>query len=159
MDVRIPGRKPSFRPPGRVVGPAVVLGLLGLALAGWWWSLPPNHGVGAVRTAAPPDARLKCSGCGVVESTRIVVATGTAGGALVGGFLGTLLGGAYGRELLGAVGAYAGSAGAGSGSRERHETTIRFDNGSTRVFDSSTPPQWRAGDRVRVVDGAIRVFG
>jgi hypothetical protein len=36
-----------------------------------------------------------------------------------------------------------------------YETTVRFDDGSTRVFASSTS-NWRSGDKVKVVNGVIQ---
>lgn len=36
-------------------------------------------------------------------------------------------------------------------SSKSYETTVRFDDGSTRVSgvsNETTPPQWRAGDRM-----------
>ena len=35
------------------------------------------------------------------------------------------------------------------------QITVRLDDGSTRVFSESSPPTWRTGDKVRIVDGQI----
>jgi hypothetical protein len=32
----------------------------------------------------------------------------------------------------------------------------RFDDGSSRVISEANPPTWRAGDKVKVVNGAIQ---
>ena len=41
-------------------------------------------------------------------------------------------------------------------STKSYQITVRLGDGSTRVFSESSPPAWRAGDKVRIVDGQIR---
>lgn len=161
-----------------------VIGLLGIVVFGGWIAgffdgtseepltvsqALPHGGAGAGRTiiiAPLPDAEdLKCGACGVVTSMRLVAVAddstmhGTVGGAVVGGSIGNLLGGVRGQELFGLLGAIA-AMGGGAAVRSdlRYETTIRFDNGSNRMFVAGSRPQWRTGDRVRVVEGSIQVF-
>ena len=43
-------------------------------------------------------------------------------------------------------------------STKSYEVTVRFDNGSSRVF-SEANPTWRNGEHVRVIDGVIRANG
>lgn len=40
-----------------------------------------------------------------------------------------------------------------------YETTVRFEDGRTSVFSHAKQPAWKAGDKVRVVDGEILVQG
>ncbi len=40
-----------------------------------------------------------------------------------------------------------------------YETTVRFEDGTTDVFSHAKQPTWKAGDKVRVVDGEILVQG
>lgn len=40
-----------------------------------------------------------------------------------------------------------------------YETTVRFEDGTTSVFSYAEPPTWKAGDKVRVVDGLILAQG
>ncbi|HEY7753146.1 MAG TPA: hypothetical protein VH856_04960 [Steroidobacteraceae bacterium] len=40
-----------------------------------------------------------------------------------------------------------------------HEVVVRFEDGTTGVFSQADPPAWRAGDRVRVIDGTMLVAG
>lgn len=40
-----------------------------------------------------------------------------------------------------------------------YETTVRFENGTTSVFSQADAPTWKAGDKVRIVDGVIVVPG
>jgi len=34
-----------------------------------------------------------------------------------------------------------------------YQTVVRFENGGTQVFTSSTMPSWRIGEKVKVVNG------
>jgi len=118
------------------------------------------------RVAQNAPAKVKCAECGVVESVRQVeqagegTGLGAAGGAVVGGLLGHQVGGGHGKELMTVVGAVGGAV-AGNQIEKQvksttgYEITVRFDDGSSRVFASSTP-NWRSGDKVKVVNGAIQ---
>ena len=37
-----------------------------------------------------------------------------------------------------------------------YDILIRFEDGSTRTLSQPTPPAWRAGDRVRLINGSIQ---
>jgi outer membrane lipoprotein SlyB len=113
---------------------------------------------------------LVCQNCGVVESIREIntrgdgSGLGAAGGAVVGGLLGNQVGGGRGKEAMTVVGAI-GGAFAGNqiekqarGSRS-YETTVRMNNGSSRTIAQAAQPEWRDGDRVKIVDGAVRMNG
>jgi len=118
-----------------------------------------------VASSAPVAA--KCSNCGVVESVREVSVggegsgLGAAGGAVVGGLLGHQVGGGSGKQIATVVGAVGGAV-AGNEVEKRvkstkgYEVTVRLDDGSTRVISEVTPPSWRTGDHVRIIDGALR---
>ncbi len=109
----------------------------------------------------------KCSNCGVIESVREIAAKGegsglgAAGGAVVGGLLGHQVGGGSGKQIATVVGAVGGAV-AGNEVEKRvkatksYDITVRLDDGSTRVINEANPPSWRSGDRIRIVDGAIR---
>lgn len=111
----------------------------------------------------------KCGNCGVIESVREIAAKGegsglgAAGGAVVGGVLGHQVGGGTGQQIATVVGAVGGAV-AGNEVEKRvkatksYDISVRLDDGSTRVINETNPPSWRAGDRVRVVDGAIRAI-
>ena len=115
-------------------------------------------------TAAP----VKCADCGVIESTREVDVAGVGsglgavGGAVVGGVLGSQVGNGRGRDVATVVGAVGGVVAGNeiekrARASRRYEVTVRLDDGSSRVVQEANPPTWRAGDHVRVVDGAIRM--
>ncbi len=109
----------------------------------------------------------KCSTCGVIESVRETAAKGegsglgAAGGAVVGGLLGHQIGGGSGKQIATVVGAVGGAV-AGNEVEKRvkvtksYDITVRLDDGSTRVINEDSLPSWRNGDRVKIIDGAIR---
>jgi outer membrane lipoprotein SlyB len=109
----------------------------------------------------------KCTNCGAIESVREVSdkgegsGLGAAGGAVVGGVLGHQVGGGSGKQIATVVGAVGGAV-AGNEVEKRvkatksYDITVRLDDGSTRVINEANPPSWRSGDRVKIVDGAIR---
>lgn len=116
--------------------------------------------------AAAPAPKV-CGNCGVIEAIHEVntrasgSGVGAAGGAVVGGLLGNQVGGGHGKQLatvLGAVGgAVAGNQIEGSVRATRsYNIVVRLDNGKTRTVHQSAAPNWRQGDRVRVVNGALR---
>lgn len=120
--------------------------------------------------AAPAPAPQVCGNCGVIEAIHEVntraegSGVGAAGGAVVGGLLGNQVGGGHGRQLatvLGAVGgAVAGNQIEGSVRATRsYNIVVRLDNGKTRTVHQSAAPNWRQGDRVRVVNGGLRAMG
>ena len=114
-----------------------------------------------------PVAQAKCIDCGVIESTREVdtkgegSGIGAVGGAVVGGVLGHQVGGGRGKDVATVIGAVGGVV-AGNEIEKRmkstksYETTVRLDDGSTRVVRDATAPAWRTGDHVKLVDGVIR---
>ena len=119
--------------------------------------------------AAAPAPQV-CGNSGVIEAihednTRAEGSgVGAAGGAVVGGLLGNQVGGGHGKQLatvLGAVGgAVAGNQIEGSVRATRsYNIVVRLDNGKTRTVHQSAAPNWRQGDRVRVVNGALRAIG
>ena len=120
--------------------------------------------------AAPAPAPQVCGNCGVIEAIHEVntraegSGVGAAGGAVVGGLLGNQVGGGHGKQLatvLGAVGgAVAGNQIEGSVRATRsYNIVVRLDNGKTRTVHQSAAPNWRQGDRVRVVNGGLRAMG
>lgn len=118
----------------------------------------------------PRQVATICSNCGVVESTREITTAaqgsgvGAVGGAVVGGVLGHQVGGGRGRDVatvLGALGgAFAGNQIEGQvKASHSYEIIVRLDDGSTRTLHQSEQPGWQAGDRVKIVNGALRSIG
>jgi outer membrane lipoprotein SlyB len=113
---------------------------------------------------------LVCQNCGVVESVREITTRGdgsglgAAGGAVVGGLLGNQVGGGHGKEAMTVVGAIGGAFAGNQIERQAkasrsYETTVRMNNGSSRTIAQGTQPEWRDGDHVKIVDGAVRMNG
>lgn len=127
----------------------------------------PKARTGTAHAAREEASSHWCGTCGNVESVRTITSraqgsgVGAAGGAILGGLLGNQLGGGHGRQLAtvaGAVGgAVVGNQVEGNMKANRsYEIRVRLDDGSLRTFHQQSVPQWRAGDRVRVVKGALR---
>lgn len=142
---------------------------------------PNNHADAAVATAKAPVIAAKphtagnspariCAECGVIESIQEFnnsgegSGLGAVGGAVVGGVLGHQVGGGRGKDLATVAGAVGGAV-AGNEiekqvkSTKSYEVTVRFDDGTRRVFSESNPPAWRPGDRIKVVNGVIQSNG
>jgi len=119
------------------------------------------------REDARRPARARCAECGVIESVREIetkgegTGLGAVGGAVVGGVLGHQVGGGSGQKIATVVGAVGGAV-AGNEvekhvkSTKSYEITVRFEDGSSRAINEASAPTWRAGDRVKVVNGTIQ---
>ena len=116
---------------------------------------------------AAADTPKWCSNCGNVESVRAIKqraqgsGLGAAGGAVVGGLLGNQVGGGHGRQLATVAGAIGGAVVGNQVEGNMKATTsyeirVRLDDGTLRTFHQASEPQWRSGDRVRIVKGRLR---
>jgi len=116
--------------------------------------------------AAGAAAPAACPGCGTITGIREIDKPGQATGAgavaggVIGGVLGNMIGGSKHRTAGTVVGA-AGGAVAGHMIEKKaregktFEIGVKFDDGSARIFHQDTMPAWKAGDRVKLVDGAL----
>lgn len=115
--------------------------------------------------SAKPGARV-CASCGTVVSVNVVkqegegTGLGAVAGGVVGGVLGNQVGSGSGRKVATVAGA-AGGAYAGHQiekhvkSTQYYNVAVRMDDGSTRAVSYDKEPAFRAGDKVRIVDGAL----
>ena len=115
----------------------------------------------------PPPPPSICNECGRIESVQRIVNEGegsgvgaVAGGAL-GGVLGHQVGNGNGRTLATLAGLVGGAVLGNQVEKSKkqtvtYQTTVRFDDGSTRVFNNTYEQGFRAGERVRLVNGAIK---
>jgi len=119
------------------------------------------------QVASAENDRNWCSNCGNVESVRTITTRaegsglGAAGGAVVGGLLGNQVGGGSGRQLATVAGAIGGAVAGNQIEGNMKATTsyeirVRLDDGTLRTFRQNSQPQWRSGDRVRIVKGRLR---
>lgn len=123
--------------------------------------------VQVAENSAPTRASTRCADCGVIESVREIATKGegsgigAVGGAVVGGALGHQVGGGRGQDVMTVVGAVGGAL-AGHEVEKRvkstksYEITVRFDDGTSRVFTETNAPTWRVGDKIKVVNGMIQ---
>ena len=112
-------------------------------------------------------AVASCAECGVVESVREIDAKGlgsglgAVGGGVLGGLLGHQVGAGRGKDVMTVVGVVGGAV-AGNEVEKRvkatksYEVTVRLNDGSSRVISEASLPAWRPGDKVKIIDGAIR---
>lgn len=121
----------------------------------------------AHQSARAEQAKAVCHECGRIESVQAVQTAappsgvGVVGGAVVGGLLGNQVGGGTGRTLATVAGAVGGGfAGNEIEKRTRTASTwqvrVAMEDGNIRSFPYNHQPNWRAGDRVRVVDGYLK---
>ena len=111
--------------------------------------------------------QAKCAQCGVIETVQEITTKGqgsglgVVGGAVVGGLLGNQVGKGNGNDVATVVGVVGGAV-AGNQieksvrSTKSYDITVRFEDGSSSVIREANPTAWRPGDRVKVVNGAIR---
>lgn len=107
-----------------------------------------------------------CESCGKVTSVRTIEqaakpsGVGVVAGAVLGGVLGNQIGGGTGKTLSTVAGAAAGGyAGNEVEKRTRTSTTyeveVRMEDGTARSFPFEALPGWKAGDKVRVINGTL----
>ncbi len=126
---------------------------------------PPPATPVAAEAPRPPV----CNGCGMVESVRAIhkqgsgSGIGAAAGGVLGGVLGHQMGNGRGQDLMTVVGAVGGALAGNQVEKSRsestlYETTVRYDDGTSQRLTQAQAPAWREGDRVRVVNGSIRLM-
>jgi len=131
-------------------------------------AVPKEHRAVASHPApAYVAAVATCAECGVIESVREVdtkgagSGIGAVGGGVIGGLLGNQVGAGRGKDVMTVVGVVGGAV-AGNEVEKRvkstksYEVTVRLNDGTRRVITEASVPAWRNGDKVRIVDGAIR---
>jgi outer membrane lipoprotein SlyB len=118
-----------------------------------------------VQVAQAPVRQI-CYDCGVIDSVRAIEKAGEGSGlgAVAGGVAGAVLGhqvgGGRGKDVMTVLGAVGGGLAGHQIEKtvkktKTYDITVRFEDGTTRVFNQPTEPAWRAGDKVRVNNGII----
>lgn len=145
--------------------------LTGVGIAAFTGLMPSSTGSSPDSTgpgpAALPKSQKPVGITGTVEAVREVKVKGegTGAGAVVGGVAGGVLGHQIGEgsgKKLATVFGAAGGAVAGhqversARATSRWEISVSLDDGSRRTLTSNQPPHWRAGDRVRMIDGRLQ---
>ena len=128
-----------------IIAGVIVAGVAGIGAAQGWLPVPGR-----------PAAELACAECGVVESVRTVEMP-----------IGPFDSAEPSAMPVSDVGT-AGTADAAAAGGEpppvamvsySYEITVRHANGSVSVISQLEPPAWKAGDRVRVIEGTSLVAG
>ncbi len=120
--------------------------------------------------AEPARERAVCGNCGQVESVRTIKTRaegsglGAAGGAVLGGLLGNQVGGGNGKKLATVAGAVGGAVVGNQVEGNMKATTsyevlVRMDKGGTRTFTLQNLNGYSTGDRIKIVNGALRHAG
>jgi outer membrane lipoprotein SlyB len=126
----------------------------------------PKTQVAAAKPAPAPKAI--CADCGAVAEVREVEVKGEGSGvgAVAGGVAGAVIGnqiGSGGTRTVARIAGAAGGAYAGheiekrARSQKRYDVVVRMEGGGERTVSSNSPPSWRVGDRVRIVDGKLEL--
>jgi outer membrane lipoprotein SlyB len=130
----------------------------------------PVEQAAAVPPPPPPAVASICRECAVIEDVRSVEKAGsTSGGgavagAVVGGVLGHQVGSGRGRDLATVLGAIGGSLAGNQVEKNVKKTVeyqiwVRYEDGTKGMFVQATPPTWRIGDKVKVINGVIQSNG
>jgi outer membrane lipoprotein SlyB len=126
-----------------------------------------SHPKAQTTTRVAQDSGNWCGSCGNVESIRQIATraqgsgVGAGAGAILGGLLGNQVGSGHGRQLATVAGAVGGAVVGNQvegnmKANHSYEIRVRLDDGTLRTFHQQSVPQWRTGDRVRIVKGALR---
>jgi outer membrane lipoprotein SlyB len=129
-------------------------------------SAEPRYAQNESSAPPPPPAPRVCGNCGSVVAVNTVKhqgegsGLGAVGGAVIGGVLGNQIGRGSGRTAATVIGAVGGGVAGNAAekhykSNESFNVSVRMDDGSTRSFAYKEEPAFRAGDKVKVVDGAL----
>ena len=111
-----------------------------------------------------------CRECAVIEEVREVEKAGQAsgagavGGAVVGGVIGHQMGGGRGKDVATVLGVIGGGLAGNAIEKNAKKTVeyqivVRYEDGTKGLFTQATPPSWRPGDKVKVINGVIEGRG
>jgi outer membrane lipoprotein SlyB len=116
--------------------------------------------------AFAPPAKAACDNCGTVVDTKTIkkegegTGVGAVAGGVLGGVIGHQIGSGRGNTAATVVGAGAGAY-AGHQVEKNQKATltyqvlVKMDDGKSRTFNFSKETSYRAGDKVKVVDGKL----
>jgi outer membrane lipoprotein SlyB len=99
--------------------------------------------VAQTRTTSNHRTRVSCAECGVIESMRQIGSSGDVSGQNIA----TVPGRVAGRKPVRAIVANVSAV-------KRYEFTVRFRDGSNRIFNDTSPRAWPLGSRVIVIGGS-----
>jgi len=131
---------------------------------------PPQPVVQDVVPPPPPVVAATCRECAVIEEVREIEKAGQASGggavagAVVGGVLGHQVGGGRGKDVATVLGAIGGGVAGHQIEKNvkktrEYQIVVRYEDGTKGLFTQDTLPNWRPGDKVKIINGAIRDRG
>ena len=120
----------------------------------------------AALIAFAPAAEAKCDNCGTVTDVRTVKkegegsGVGAVAGGVLGGVLGHQIGSGRGNTAATIIGAGAGAYAGNQVEKNRKTTTtyqviVKMEDGKTRTFNFSKETSYRAGDKIKIIDGKL----
>jgi outer membrane lipoprotein SlyB len=132
----------------------------------------PPHPVAQAAVAPPPPPPAPvivaaiCRECAVIEEVREIEKAGTGsgagavGGAVVGGVLGHQVGSGRGKDVATVLGVLGGGLAGNAIEKNARKTieyqiVVRYEDGTKGLFTQATPPSWRSGDKVKIINGVI----
>jgi hypothetical protein len=136
-------KESSPNAPVALIALTILVYVAGFAMVAAWFALLVLGQPGAPASpAAPRTLSSSCSVCGVVERVgELERARLQLNGDPGEGFV----------VLLAALGGLKSDSAPG----RMYETAVRHDDGSVRIVRDASAPQWKRGDRVRVIKGRI----
>ena len=117
--------------------------------------------------AAPvASAPYVCSDCGVIDAINVAEQKGEgswmgkAGGAVVGGLIGTQVGNGRGKTVATVAGAVGGALLGNEIEKhvrktKQYNVSVRMDDGNLKTFNFDSAPTFAVGEKVKVIDGRI----
>ena len=119
-----------------------------------------------VAIALAPESRAACANCGTVTDVRTIKkegegsGVGAVAGGVLGGVLGHQVGSGRGNTAATIVGAGAGAYAGNQVEKSQKTTTtyrviVQMEDGKSRTFNFGKPTSYRAGDRIKVVEGKL----
>jgi hypothetical protein len=138
--------QPDSQAPVALVILTVIVYVAGFAMVASWFALLVLGQPAAQPDTSASRAFATCNVCGVVERVgeferERFQLSGDPGESFV--------------VVLASLGGLKTDAAPG----RMYETAVRHDDGSVRVVRDSSAPQWKNGDRVRVVRGRVELAG
>lgn len=129
---------------------------------------PQKTEVANAERAPAAEQKPACADCGSVIDVKEVEVKGegTGIGAVAGGVTGAVIGNQIGHGSTKTVARIAGAAGGAYAghqiekkvrSHKRYDVIVQMESGGERTVSFDSPPTWRAGDRVRIVDGKLEL--
>lgn len=120
----------------------------------------------ALALAFAPAADAACKNCGTVVDVKTIQKQGEGSGlgavigGVAGGVLGHQVGSGRGKDVATVAGAAGGAYVGHQVEKSQKSTTvyqvqIQMEEGNIRTFNFSNPTSYRAGDKVRIVDGKL----